>query len=81
MDGLSAGAGWIELAGALAVLAAVGPLAIAGARFARRQRGAASAAASLLLIFGLAANVSPPPPPRVEVEVKEDEEAGDDEPK
>ena len=72
---------WVDLAFALAVLAAVGPLTIAGVRLAKGHRGAASAAASLLLIFGLAANVSPPPPPRVEVELKEDEEAGDDEPK
>ena len=69
-----------SLAIALIALAAVGPLAVLGVRFARRHRRTAFAAASLLLLFGVNFTVDPPPPPRVEAAEREEEEAKADQP-
>jgi hypothetical protein len=65
----------------LAFLAALVPLTVLGARFAKHHRGSAMAVGSLLLMFGVNVQVTPPPPPRIEVVEHEEEKAGDDEPK
>jgi hypothetical protein len=65
----------------VAVILATAPLTLLGARFAKKHRGMAHGAAALLLLFGLNMKVDPPPPPRIERVQREEEEAGDDEPK
>jgi hypothetical protein len=65
----------------VAVILATAPLTILGARFAKKHRGMAHGAAALLLLFGLNMKVDPPPPPRIESVQRDEEEAGDDEPK
>jgi hypothetical protein len=54
------------------------PLAVAGVRFAKRQRGGAVLLTGLLLIFGMNMQITPPPPPRIELVQRQ---AGDDDPK
>jgi len=71
----------IDLAIALVVLVAIGPLTIHGVRLARKHRRIAFAASTLLLLFGVNSNVAPPPPPKIEAVEREEEQAADDEPK